>query len=50
MCEVNACVCALMGACVCAYVRACLFVNVRAQACYDAWEKRVYRTYKYLQT
>jgi len=30
MCEVNACVCTLMGACVC--VCEC----ARAQACYDA--------------
>ena len=35
-----------------ACVRACVFVSeyARAQACYDAWEKRIYRTYKYLQT
>jgi len=46
MCEVNACVCTLMGTCVRACVRACASACVcacmfvcecaRAQACYDA--------------
>jgi len=37
MCEVNACVCTLIGACVCA----CVFVCecARTQACYDVERK-----------